>query len=155
MVKKAAAKETPAATLGAVVMIYTKSSSHWTALLSPSIIEIEGYRFIEGTQVTGKVGHKMEGKRTLIPLEHVASITEFAAEEDLWSEPQPRHIRATEETAETALLTSHEQPHHKQPSRHHRGGPHRRHRHQRGPRGHDSGFQDRRGGFDREPNFNR
>lgn len=152
MVKKAALKEATGTSLGEVVMVYTRSSSHWYGFLKPVIIEIAGVRFLQGTQVTGKEGHKMEGKRTLIPLEHVASIIEFAAEEDLWSEPQPRHIRAPEEDQDNTLLTSHEQPH---PRHQHHRGPHRRHRHQRGGhKGREAGFQDRRG-FDREPNFNR
>ena len=157
MVKKATPtpKETPGTSLGEVAMVYTRSSSHWYGLQKPMIVEIEGTRFLEGTQVTGKVGHRMEGKRTLIPLEHVASIVEFATEEDLWSEPQPRHIRPPEEGVENTLLTSHEQPAHPH-DRGPRGGPHGRHRHPRGGHkgGRDSNYQDRRG-FDRGGGFNR
>ena len=73
-----------------LVALYTKSSSHCYALVQAEIVEIEGIKFLRGTQVTGKVGHRMEGKRTLIPFEHIGSIVEFASEDDLWSEPQPR-----------------------------------------------------------------
>jgi hypothetical protein len=103
----AAKKKKPA--LGEVVIVYSKSSSHWCGLSQPEIVAIEGIKFIQGTQITGKTGHRMEGKRTLIPLDHVASLVEFASEDDLWSEPQPKHMPAPEEARQSVVLTSHEQ----------------------------------------------
>lgn len=107
---KSAEAKAAVPSLGAVVMLYTKSSSHGIALLAPKIIAIEGQKFLEGTQVTGKAGHRMERKRTLVPFDHVASLVEFSAEEDLWSEPQPKHLRLPDETKPPVALTSHEQP---------------------------------------------
>jgi len=134
--------------LGEVVMVFTKSSSHWCGLVEPKVITIEGIKFIEGTQVTGKLGHRMERKRTMIPLEHVASIVEFATEEDLWSEPQPKHLGPPEEERQYTPLTAHN--HAPQRPQHGGGRPHRRDRRHRHPRndnrfqgGHDSGHGNR------------
>ena len=133
--------------LGEAVIVYTKSSSHWSALIEPKITEIEGLKFIDGIQVTGKTGHRMERKRTLIPFDHVASIIEFASEDDLWSEPQAKHIRAPEEESQTVLLTSHEQkqPEPSRPNSNNRHHNNRRDRN-RGPRhgnGNDARYQER------------
>ena len=78
---------TPA--LGTVIMLYTKQSTHWFGIIEPEIVSISDTKFVRGKQVTGKEGHRMEGKMTLVPLENVASIIEFESEEDLWNEPQP------------------------------------------------------------------
>lgn len=155
MAKKAAAPKKSSPTLGEVVMVYTKSSSHWYALIEPQITEIEETKFITGIQVTGKQGHRMERKRTLIPLDHVASIIEFQSEDDLWSEPQAKLIRPPEdELSQSALLTSHEQPKPTQGGGHQGGGRHNNNRRDRHPRNnHKPGegrFNDRdRGGFNR------
>lgn len=117
MVKKTATKKEPKNTemmpppsLGEAVIVHTKSSTHWMALVQPKVVTIEEIKFLEGVQVTGKIGHKMERKRTLVPLDHVASIVQFASEDELWSEPQPRNIRPLEEDkAVSPPLTSHEQ----------------------------------------------
>lgn len=109
MAKKAAANKKTETSIGEVVMVYTKSSSHWYALVEPKVSEIEGIKFIEGIQVTGKQGHRMERKKTLVPFENVASIIQFETEEDLWSEPQAKLIRQAEEGPQSPLLTSHEQ----------------------------------------------
>lgn len=144
-------------TLGNVVMIYTKSSSHGLALVEPKIVSIEGIQFVEGKQVTGRTGHRMEGKRTLVPFEHIASLVEFGAEEELWSESQPKHLRIPVDEKPSAPLTSHEQP---DPES--RGGGSSRHRNDRrrgrgGPpsnKGPDARFQER---YDArlDRNFNR
>ena len=140
--------------LGVAVMVFSKSSSHSCALVNPEFVTIEGVKFIQGLQSTGKEGHRMEKKRTLIPFDHVASLVEFASEDDLWSEPQPRHLRLAEEQAPPAPLTSHEQGRPKEHYKQHR--PHRRDRHDRQGQGNrDARFQERhdfgRGdrGFDR------
>ena len=104
------------------MVVYNKSSSHWVALVNPEVVEIEGIKFIQGKQVTGKEGHRMEGRRTLIPLEHVASMVEFATEDDLWSEPQPKHIRPPDEMRQSAMLTSHEQLAQQQQKQQNQGG---------------------------------
>ena len=135
-VKKVTEKKTKP-TLGEVVMVYTKTSSHWYALTQAAIVEIEDIKFVCGTQVTGKTGHRMEGKKTLIPLEHVGSIVEFASEDELWSEPQQRFVRPVEETRQSVLLTSHEQQAHEgqpnsgpnKPQHHGHQGHHKGHRH--------------------------
>jgi len=101
---------TQEATLGSIVMIYTKSSSHWYGMINPEIITIADTKFIRGKQITGKDCHKMEGKITLVPLEHVASIIEFELEEDLWNESQPKNLPLpVDESRKSAVLTSHEQ----------------------------------------------
>jgi hypothetical protein len=112
------------ATLGDVVMVYTKGSSHWCALVQPQVVDIEGVKFLRGKQVTGKEGHRMEGKRTLIPFELVASIVEFLSEDDLWSAPQPKHLPDAD-GPKVPLLTSHEQGH---PEGGHQGNNRNRHR---------------------------
>lgn len=147
-VKKSETKS--AAKIGEVVMVYTKSSSHWYALVEPKVSDIEGIKFIEGIQVTGKQGHRMERKRTMVPFENVASIIQFETEEDLWSEPQAKLIRPTEEAPQSALLTSHEQGQPKQNNNNNnRPGRHNRHdRHNR--KNHNSG-----GRFNERNDFNR
>ena len=107
--KKTTSAKKEKATLGEVIMVYVKSSSHWYALVQPEIVSIEDISFIRGKQVTGKEGHRMEGRRTLIPLEHVSALVEFASEDDLWSEPQSKYIRPPEEERQGPVLTSHEQ----------------------------------------------
>jgi hypothetical protein len=160
MAKAPAPKKKTTPSLSEAVIVYLKSSSHWYALVKPEIIIFEGITFVAGKQVTGKTGHRMEGKRTLIPFEHVASMIEFASEEELWSEPQPKHLPAPPDPSiQSVPLTSHEQtaeyqgPHRPR----HGGGPRHRggrpQRHRGGPNtmgGNDAHFQDR---YDR--NFNR
>ncbi len=127
-----------AATLAPVVMIYTKSSNHGYALIEAELIAIEGITCVRGIQVTGKEWHRMERKRTLVPFEHVASIVEFQFEEDLWKEPQPKHIRLPDEERQYTPLTSHTQPDQK-PQGQHQGRPFRhgggRNRHNNNNRG--------------------
>ena len=138
--KKAATKKTSStksteATLGGALLVLTKSSSHPIGLVDPKIVTIEEIKFIEGTQSTGKVGHRLEGKRTLIPCEHIASLVEFASEEDLWSEPQSKMIRPLEQLQDRGpVLTLHEQGGHDHRTPGHQGGQHhhgRRHRRNR------------------------
>ncbi len=140
-VKKTQKKQQPKqtkATLGQVVMVFTKGSSNWCALVEPKIVDFEGLKFIEGIQVTGKEGHRMERKRTLMPFDQVASIVEFENEDALWSVPQPKHVPSFEEN-KNPLLTSHEQPQPHHGERHgNRHGRNRR-RHQKGP---DARFQE-------------
>jgi hypothetical protein len=151
----------PSAKLAEVVMVYMKASSHWYALVGPEIVTVEGVKFIAGKQVTGKEGHRMEGRRTLIPFEHVASLIEFAAEDELWSEPQPKHLPPPQDLSQQSVpLTSHEQPNnHNRPPQggqggHHRGRRHRKNRDHQG-QGSDARFQSEydfsrdRGGFGR------
>lgn len=167
--KTAATKKKADYTLAEVVMVYMKASSHWYALVGPEIITVDGVKFIAGKQVTGKEGHRMEGRRTLVPFEHVASIIEFAAEDELWAEPQPKHLPAPVDTAQQSVpLTSHEQggiggnrPPQNGPGQgqggHHRGRRHRgKNRDGRGPSDNsDARFQSQydfnrdRGGFSR------
>lgn len=155
MVKKKTStqKKEAAPTLGEAVVIFTKSSSHWQAIIQPEIITIDEIRFIKGTQVTGKPGHRFEGKKTLIPMDHVASIIQFASEEEIWAEPQVKLIRQqTEEGQTNPTLTSHESPD-ERPG----GNRHRRHRDRkhRGPqKNNDARLQDR---YDsrRDSGFNR
>jgi hypothetical protein len=129
MAKKSTAPTKKGPAFAEVVMVYTKGSSHWYALVHPEIVTIEGLKFLAGAQVTGKDRHRMEGKRTLVPFEHVASIVEFQTEEDLWSEPQPRHIPAPP-VPQSPLLTSHEQGGQKDEQKHHfRGEKHQHNRH--------------------------
>lgn len=117
-------------------MVYTKSGHHGCALIDCELVTIEGITFIRGTQVTGKEWHRMERKRTLIQFEHVASIVEFQYEDDLWKEPQPKHIRLPEEERQYTPLTSHQQTEQPKPQGQgrpfqrggHRGG-HRNNRH--------------------------
>ncbi len=147
----AAVVKSPSKGFGNVVMVYSKSSSHACALLNPEISTIEGLKFLSGTQCTGKEGHRMEKKRTHIPLDHVASIVEFLTEEDLWSEPQPRHLRIAEELpASNIPLTSHEQGrgHDRQGHRPHRRDRHNRHEGRHEGR-HDGRQGDRQGGKNR------
>lgn len=120
-------------------MVQTKSSPHWCGLVQPEIVTIEGISFVQGKQATGKEGHRMEGKRTLIPLEHVAALVEFASEEEFWIEPQPKHIRPPDEARQNPVLTSHEQltqQQHKQGGngRHQRRGRFRGNRQHNDPR---------------------
>lgn len=97
-------------TLGTVIMLYTKQSTHWFGITEPEIVSISDTKFVRGKQVTGKEGHRMEGKMTLVPLENVASIIEFESEEDLWNEPQPKNLPLPiDESRQSAVLTSHEQ----------------------------------------------
>jgi hypothetical protein len=142
MAVKKTQKKQPEATLGQVVMVYTKGSSHWWALVEPKVVEIEQTKFIEGTQVTGKEGHRMERKRTLIPFDHVASIIEFAAEEDLWSAPQrqPKNVPTFEEP-KNPLLTSHEQPG-ANPEKHKHGNRRGRNRHRQKKGSSDARYQE-------------
>lgn len=144
--KKVAAKKKPEITLGKAVLVQTKSSSHSIGLGDPKIVVIEDMKFLEGTQVTGKIGHRLEGKRTLIPCDHVASLVEFPSEEDIWSEPQSKMIRPLEIEDRGPVLTLHEQGGHEQGGQGHRhrhsgGGPnhhgrhHRRNRNRGGNRG--------------------
>ena len=145
--KSQAASAPPAPTFGEAVMVYTKSSSHYCALLQPKVVTIEGLKFIQGTQVTGKIGHRMEGKTTLIPFEHVASIIQFASEDALWSEPQAKLIRPVEDAEPSTILTSHENPGngngHPQRNRHHNNRHGGGHRNNRPMRGHDARLQHR------------
>ncbi len=141
-------------TLGEALMVFTKSSSHWLALLQPEIVSIEDIKFLQGIQVTGKEGHRMERKRTLVPFDLVTMLIEFPSEDELWSEPQPRHIRPPDETNQNVTLTSHEQPQ-QQPNKdfqhhqreHHHGNRHHRHK---GNRFHNRHHQRRDDGFDKE-----
>lgn len=116
-----AAPEEGEVKLGSVIMLYTKSSSHWYGMTEPEIVTIADTKFVRGKQITGKEGHRMEGKVTLVPLDHVASIIEFALEEDLWNESQPRNLPfPIDESRQSAVLTSHEQlaqPQKKHPAR--------------------------------------
>ncbi len=143
--KKAAPKkksETKAEiTLGRAILVQTKTSSHSIGLGEPKIVVIEEIKFLEGTQVTGKDGHRLEGKRTLIPCDHVASIVEFPSEEDLWSEPQSKMIRPLEIEDRGPVLTLHEQGGHEHRHGHpgghsggHSGGRHHHGRRNRGNR---------------------
>jgi hypothetical protein len=111
---KAATKQAqptePAVNLGRAVQIYLKTSTHPTSLTEPKITKLGELTFIEGTQVTGKIGHRLEGKKTLIACDHIASIIEFASEDDIWSEPQSKLLRhALNEEDKTPVLTLHEQ----------------------------------------------
>ena len=153
MAKKVSTVKKAKPTLGAAVMVFSKSSTHACALVGPEFVTIEGLKFIQGIQSTGKEGHRMEKKRTLIPFDHVASIVEFATEEDLWSEPQPRHLRLAEEQAPTAPLTSHEQG---RPKEHYKQNrPHHRDRNDRNRQGNrDARFQERHD-FSRNRDFDR
>lgn len=157
MTKKVATAKKSSASLASVVMVYTKSSNHGCALIEAELVTIEGLTFIRGTQVTGKEWHRMERKRTLIPFEHVASIVEFEFEDDLWREPQPKHIRLPEEENQYTPLTSHAQPEAQgqtgnRPNNDrpfHRGG-HKHHRHNnrnRHQRGNNGRFGNPSGGF--------
>lgn len=97
-------------TLGKAVQIYVKSSSHAISLVDPKLVKVGELSFIEGTQVTGKVGHRFEGKRTLVACDNVASLIEFASEDDIWSEPQSKLLRHTRNDEDTSpVLTLHEQ----------------------------------------------
>ena len=132
--KVASKKKNMEITLGKAVLVQTKSSSHSIGLGDPKIVVIEEMKFLEGTQVTGKVGHRLEGKRTLIPCDHIASIVEFPSEEDLWSEPQSKMIRPHEMEDRGPVLTLHEQGGHGHPGGHqggHQGGQHHHGRHNR------------------------
>ncbi|MBX7143865.1 MAG: hypothetical protein K1X79_05390 [Oligoflexia bacterium] len=110
MSKKVSAVKKAPITLASVVMVFTKSSHHGLALIEAELVTIEGLTFLRGIQVTGKEWHRMERKRTLIPFDHVASIVEFEYEDDLWREPQPKHIRLPDEENQYTPLTSHTQP---------------------------------------------
>jgi hypothetical protein len=145
----------PAVTLGKAVQIYLKSSSHSISLADPKVVALGAASFVEGTQVTGKVGHRLEGKRTLVACDNIASMVEFASEDDIWSEPQSKLLRHTRvEEDPSPVLTLHEQGQSVQPrpgghfggdrphfDRQHRDGQHRdrqhhgKHRH----RGHNRG----------------
>jgi len=100
----------PDVTLGKAVQIYLKSSSHSISLADPKVVTLGAISFVEGTQVTGKEGHRLEGKRTLVACDNIASMVEFASEDDIWSEPQSKLLRHTrvEEDA-SPVLTLHEQ----------------------------------------------
>ena len=91
------------------VMLYTKSSTHCFFFFFSEIVTISDVMFLKGRQVTGKEGHRMEGRVTYIPFDNVASIVEFDSEDDLWSEPQPRNLPLPIEESQSAMLTSHEQ----------------------------------------------
>jgi|GEM_PF-5627251 len=141
--KKTTTKKKPEITLGKAILVQTKGSSHSVGLGDPKIVVIEEIKFLEGTQVTGKVGHRLEGKRTLIPCDYIASVVEFASEEDLWSEPQSKMIRPHEMEDRGPVLTLHEQGNHEHRhgrqgghpgGQHHHGRRHRRNRN-RGNRG--------------------
>ena len=152
-VVKKASKKKAETTLGDVVMVYTKGSTHWWALVEPKIVELEGMSFVEGSQVTGKKGHRMEGKRTLIPFDHVASIVAFASEEEIWSAPQPKNLPVFEEQKPT-VLTHHEQTK-KEPRDGDRGARRpRNNSRRRQNKGTDARFQEQ---YDsnRDRNFNR
>lgn len=111
-------------TLGKIVLVHTKSSSYWFALLEPKIVSIEEMRFLEGIQVTGKETHRMEKKRTLIPFDHVASIVEFENEENLWKQSAGKQVQVNDENIEDESSFPAEQPHqrnnHRKRHRHHR-----------------------------------
>jgi hypothetical protein len=97
-------------TLGKAVQIYLKSASHAISLADPKVVRLGAISFIEGTQVTGKVGHRLEGKRTLVACDNIASLVEFASEDDIWSEPQSKLLRhARNEEDASPVLTLHEQ----------------------------------------------
>lgn len=101
---------TPDFTLGRAVQIYVKSSSHAVSLTEPKLVKLGNLMFIEGTQVTGKVGHRFEGKRTLVACDNISSLIEFASEDDIWSEPQSKLLRNTRnEEDNSPVLTLHEQ----------------------------------------------
>jgi hypothetical protein len=119
MARKAAAKEvqTNESSLGDVVILYMKSSSHPYSLVNPRIVSVGEMKFVEGTQVTGRPGHRMEQKRTMVPFDNVASIIAFETEDDLWSEPQAKIVRPIEAGPVSPPLTSHEGP-----AERHRGG---------------------------------
>lgn len=133
----------PQPALGKALLIYTKSSSHSVGLVDPKVITLGDRTFVEGTQTTGKPGHRLEGKKTFIALDNVASFIEFASEEDIWSEPQSKMIRAIVDSEDNnPVLTLHEQGQSLTPRHSHQGGGHnghfgghqhrgRRHRHNR------------------------
>jgi hypothetical protein len=108
--QKVAASTEPEVSLGKAVQMYVKSSSHPIALSEPTMVRLGGLAFIEGTQVTGKVGHRLEGKKTLVACDNIASLIEFASEDDIWSEPQSKLLRNTRPEEEASpVLTMHEQ----------------------------------------------
>jgi hypothetical protein len=123
MARKAAAKEveTNESSLGNVVILYMKSSSHPYSLVNPRIVSVGEMKFVEGTQVTGRPGHRMEQKRTMVPFDNVASIIAFETEDDLWSEPQAKVVR----TADPAVPNSPPLTSHEGPGERHRGGGYR------------------------------
>ena len=138
----------PQPSLAKALLIYTKSSSHAVGLVDPKVVTFGDRSFIEGTQSTGKPGHRLEGKKTFIALDNIASFIEFASEEDIWSEPQSKMIRSLVDAEENnaPVLTMHEQGQSAGPRHPHQGGGHnshfgghqhrgRRHRHNRN-RGH-------------------
>ena len=107
---KAALSSTPELNLGKAVQLYLKSSSHAVSLSDPKLVKVGDLTFIEGTQVTGKVGHRFEGKRTLVACDNISSLIEFASEDDIWSEPQSKLLRhARNEEDSSPVLTLHEQ----------------------------------------------
>ncbi|MFO0416730.1 MAG: hypothetical protein ACK5Y6_05520 [Pseudomonadota bacterium] len=100
----------PALTLDRAIQITLKSSTYPVALTEPKLVKLGELTFIEGTQVTGKVGHRLEGKRTLIATDNIATLICYASEDDIWSEPQSKLIRhAINEEDKNPVLTLHEQ----------------------------------------------